>query len=74
MIGIDLTAPDGAPFPTARRVGHHVAMAARRHGVILRPLGDTLVINPPLSLKMDEADTLVDGTLAAIQDVLGDVG
>ena len=71
MIGIDLTSAEGTPFPPGRRVGHQVAMAARGHGVILRPLGDTLVINPPLSMTMDEADVLMDATYAAIQDVTG---
>jgi adenosylmethionine-8-amino-7-oxononanoate aminotransferase len=41
-------------------------MAARAHGVILRPLGDTLVINPPLSLSLEEADQVLDATRRAL--------
>jgi len=60
MIGIDLRRPDGEPFDPAMRYGHRVSMASRDHGAIIRPLGDTLILNPPLSLRDDEARRLVD--------------
>lgn len=66
LIGIDLVR-DGDPLPPD--VGHRVAMAARRHGAILRPLGATMVLNPPLSLSLSQAATLVDSTRAALDDV-----
>lgn len=34
-------------FPTDSRIGHRVCLAARERGVIIRPLGDTVVIMPP---------------------------
>ena len=37
MVGIELRG-DGA------RLGHKVAMEMRKHGVILRPLGNTIVV------------------------------
>src|SRR6185503_12130005 len=36
------------------RLGHRVAMAARNHGAIVRPLGDVLVLMPPLAMSPDE--------------------
>ena len=50
MIGIDLVADreTGQPFDPKRRVGADVCKRLRHHGVLLRPLGDTIVINPPL--------------------------
>ena len=43
-------------------------MAARRHGVILRPLGDVIVLMPPLSLSPAEAELLVSATRNAIAE------
>jgi adenosylmethionine-8-amino-7-oxononanoate aminotransferase len=71
MVGIDLRAPDGTPLPAADRTGHRVCLAARPLGVVIRPLGDTLVLNPPLSLEPAEARLLVDVVGRAISAVLG---
>ncbi|MFT7519388.1 MAG: adenosylmethionine-8-amino-7-oxononanoate aminotransferase [Kiritimatiellia bacterium] len=68
MAAIDLRDPTGSDLPPD--TGHKVSMAARRHGVILRPLGNTLVINPPLSIDAAHLDRLMQCTRAAIQDVL----
>jgi adenosylmethionine-8-amino-7-oxononanoate aminotransferase len=59
MAGIDLRG--------GGRIGHRACLEARKHGVFLRPLGDTLVVNPPLALSLDEADQL----LRAIASVCG---
>ena len=37
-------------YAPSERVGHRVILAARRRGVVLRPLGDVLVLMPPLSI------------------------
>jgi adenosylmethionine-8-amino-7-oxononanoate aminotransferase len=66
LVGIDLVTPSGDPYPPEARAGHRLAMAARARGVLLRPLGDTLVINPPLALSLDEADLL----FSAVGDLL----
>lgn len=47
-------------FPRARRVGREVALAARRRGVVIRPLGDVVVLFPPLAVADEEIDLLVD--------------
>ncbi|NCG20885.1 MAG: adenosylmethionine--8-amino-7-oxononanoate transaminase [Rhodobacterales bacterium] len=69
MIGIDLAGPDGAPPAPGAYAGHAVAMAARPLGAILRPLGNTVVINPPLSFTLDQVDALIDITTRAIKQV-----
>jgi adenosylmethionine-8-amino-7-oxononanoate aminotransferase len=48
-----------------------VCTALRRRGVILRPLGDTLVLMPPLSILEAEVDLLVDAVRDAILEVAG---
>ena len=51
MVGIELVADKGTrePFPLKRRTGHRVILAARELGAILRPLGDVIVLLPPLA-------------------------
>ena len=68
MVGLELVADKGArePFPLARRTGHQVILAARQLGAILRPLGDVIVLMPPLCITAAELNTLCDITIAAI--------
>ena len=68
MAGIELVADKSTrePFPLERRVGHRVILAARKLGAILRPLGDVIVLLPPLCISAGELDTLCDITQEAI--------
>jgi len=68
MVGIELVQDQESrePFPVDRRVGHRVILAARKLGVILRPLGDVIVLLPPLSITPEELETLVQVTREAI--------
>ena len=70
MVGIDLSDPNGEPLPA--QTGHRVAMAARPLGAILRPLGNTIVLNPPLSITKSELEELVTITSTAIQRTVGE--
>ena len=47
-------------------MGHQVTLAARRRGVMIRPLGDVVVLMPPLSISEEELRHLVHVTSAAI--------
>jgi adenosylmethionine-8-amino-7-oxononanoate aminotransferase len=67
MVGIEL---DG--FPEAARAGHQVTLAARRRGAIIRPLGDTVVLMPPLAISVDELRRLIDITGESIAEVSAD--
>ncbi len=58
------------PYPFAARRGHQVILAARRRGVILRPLGDVVVILPPLAISLEELDILFRVVEEAIQEVI----
>jgi len=68
MVGLELVADKGSreSFPPARRTGNRVILAARQLGAILRPLGDVIVLMPPLCITPEEMDTLCDITAAAI--------
>jgi len=56
--------------PVGERTGAAVCRAARRHGVWLRPLGDTVVLMPPLTLEPPEAELLVGALAEAIAEVV----
>jgi adenosylmethionine-8-amino-7-oxononanoate aminotransferase len=47
-----------------------VALAARKRGAILRPLGDTLVLMPPLAIRESDLGRLVDIALESVKEVL----
>ncbi|HXA30550.1 MAG TPA: adenosylmethionine--8-amino-7-oxononanoate transaminase [Candidatus Angelobacter sp.] len=70
MAGIELCAGGlDAPHDPALRAGRRVVLAARRRGVIVRPLGDVVVLNPPLVLTDGDAALLVEAVAEAIGDV-----
>jgi adenosylmethionine---8-amino-7-oxononanoate aminotransferase len=60
MVGIELVADkkNREPFPVARRTGHRVILEARKLGAILRPLGDVLILMPPLCITTEELESL----------------
>jgi adenosylmethionine---8-amino-7-oxononanoate aminotransferase len=49
-------------------MGHQVTVAARRRGAIIRPLGDVVVLMPPLSIEDEELRRLVEISAAAIDE------
>jgi adenosylmethionine-8-amino-7-oxononanoate aminotransferase len=56
------------PFPWEERRGFRVCDLARRKGVWLRPLGNVIVIMPPLSISLDELDRICEGVEFAIRE------
>ncbi|OGP71506.1 MAG: adenosylmethionine--8-amino-7-oxononanoate transaminase [Deltaproteobacteria bacterium RBG_13_60_28] len=68
MVGIELVKDRDTrePFPPARRTGHRVILEARKRGVILRPLGDVVVLMPPLCINLTELETLARVTHESI--------
>jgi len=64
MGGVELAPPgDGL------RWGRKVCAAAVRRGVLLRPLGDVVVVMPPLTITSEEIDRIVDALVDAIVEV-----
>jgi adenosylmethionine-8-amino-7-oxononanoate aminotransferase len=74
MGGVELVADRvlKTPFPPARRVGHRVGLAMRDKGVFARPLGDTLVLMPPLTSTDDELRMIAAVLQSAVRQILGD--
>ncbi len=73
MVGVELVKDRATkePFDFAERMGFRVCLAARAHGVLLRPLGNVVVLMPPLSLTVDEARLVTRALHDAITRTLG---
>lgn len=71
MVGIELVADKAtkAGFDEADQVGAEVCRAARNHDVIVRPLGDVIILMPPLAMTEDQLTHLVAAVAEAIDDV-----
>lgn len=72
--GIELVADKTTkePYPWEEKRGIKVCLAARRRGVFSRPLGNTVVVFPPLAITADELDFLMETLLQSIDEVVGD--
>jgi adenosylmethionine---8-amino-7-oxononanoate aminotransferase len=62
MVGIDLGVND-----PELRLGHRVTLEARKRGVIVRPLGDVVVLMPPLSISKAELTRLIEVVAESIR-------
>jgi adenosylmethionine---8-amino-7-oxononanoate aminotransferase len=73
MVGIELVQDRATaePYPLEARVGGRVIVAARRRGAVIRPLGNVIVLMPPLSIDEAELDALLEITYASIVEVTG---
>ena len=73
MVGIELVRykPTREPYPLAAKAGHRVASVARTNGLLLRPIGNVLVLMPPLSISRTELRAMVHIVRESIQITLG---
>jgi len=71
MIGIELVHDRDtlAAYPAEARMGHQVTLAARRRGVILRPLGDVIVLMPAPGMPPELVGRICDVAMESIDEV-----
>jgi adenosylmethionine-8-amino-7-oxononanoate aminotransferase len=71
IAGIELVADRAtkAPYPRSAGMGARVCRRARDFGVLLRPLGEVIVVMPPLAIGHEQLGTLVDAVYRAIAEV-----
>jgi 4-aminobutyrate--pyruvate transaminase len=71
IVGMELMRDGQAriPFERALNVGARVDEAARRHGLILRVVGDRLVFAPPLVMEAVEIEAISERLERALDDV-----
>jgi adenosylmethionine-8-amino-7-oxononanoate aminotransferase len=68
MTGIDL-----GRLPAQARAGRAVCRLARDRGVLIRPLGDVVVLMPPLGSTDAEIDELTGVVVGAVSETVGDL-
>ncbi len=71
MVGIELVMDKSTkkPYPLSRRIGTKVGISARKKGLLIRPIGNVVVLLPPLSATINELETMVKITMDSILDV-----
>ncbi len=62
IAGIELVKNRGTkePYPLEEKIGIKITLEARKKGLIVRPLGNVIVIMPPLSISINELRKMVD--------------
>jgi adenosylmethionine---8-amino-7-oxononanoate aminotransferase len=72
--GIELVEDKGTKraYPWELKTGVRVCLEARKQGIFSRPLGNTIVVFPPLAITPDELELLMDGLELAIRLVTGE--
>ena len=66
VAGIELRNAQGERFAPEDRIGEKVSLAARDYGLLIRPILDTLVIMPPLSISHPEIESMCSALRQAI--------
>ena len=60
-----------APYPLEDKTGYRVCLEARNMGLILRPIGNVIILIPPLSISSAILKKMVAIIAAAIETVTG---
>jgi len=73
MVGIELVKSRNSkrPYPRGEKIGQKVIAEARKRGVIIRPLGDVIVLMPPLAIEQPVLEELVNVTYESVKAVTG---
>lgn len=76
MVGIELVKDSSSKedYPAAQKIGHKVILAAREQGVMIRPLGNVIVLMPPLSITREEIIMLCNVVADSIRSVTEKAG
>jgi adenosylmethionine---8-amino-7-oxononanoate aminotransferase len=71
MVGIEMVADreQKTPYSLESRTAMKVIQYARQKGLVIRPLGDVIVLMPPLSISLEELGKLLEITYDSIKSV-----
>jgi adenosylmethionine-8-amino-7-oxononanoate aminotransferase len=72
IAGIELRCDKSELYPPAERIGAKVCLAARKHGLLTRPIGDTIVVMPPYCTTAAQLKKLISTLSLAIAEVCGE--
>ncbi|MCE0496665.1 MAG: adenosylmethionine--8-amino-7-oxononanoate transaminase [Methylacidiphilales bacterium] len=72
ICGIEIVADFASrrPFPLADRMGRRICEAARKHGLLTRPIGDVLVLMPPYCVTDEQLARMVDALWLGLCEVI----
>ncbi|MEI8293964.1 MAG: adenosylmethionine--8-amino-7-oxononanoate transaminase [bacterium] len=73
IAGIEVRKQNGKAFPWMERIGAKICLAARRHGLLTRPVLDTVVFMPPLCVTEEEIEKGLQAIRTASREVLKQV-
>lgn len=71
MAGIDVVQAGGEPFDWTMQIGSRVCVAARNHGLLTRPVRDTVVLMPPYCISEAQIAQSVGAIRQGIEAVCG---
>lgn len=73
--GIELMADKQArrPFDPNLKIGAHAQLRCREHGVLVRAIGDTLAVCPPLIIEESELNAICEALGKALDETLAHV-
>ena len=70
MAGIDVAQASGEPFDAASQTGARICVAARKHGLLTRPVtGNTLVLMPPYCISEAQIAQSVEALRLGIEEI-----
>jgi adenosylmethionine-8-amino-7-oxononanoate aminotransferase len=69
MVGIELVMDRKTkqPYPLEDKIGIRVVLECRKRGLIIRPLGNVIVLMPPLTMSTKDLKRMVEIVYAAIE-------
>ena len=70
IAGVEIGDSSGTAFPPGDKVGAQVCLAARAHGLLTRPVNDTLVLMLPLCADLEDLKLAVAALRAGLDDVI----
>ncbi len=68
VMGIDITRPDGTPYPKDWGIGGRACVAMRPYQLLTRPIVDTVVVMPPLCINEDEIKMMFEAIERGVAD------
>jgi adenosylmethionine-8-amino-7-oxononanoate aminotransferase len=73
MVGVELVKnrETKEPYPLEDKMGIRVILECRKRGLIIRPLGNVIVLMPPLSISMRELRRMMEIVYTAIKKITG---
>jgi adenosylmethionine-8-amino-7-oxononanoate aminotransferase len=71
VAAVDIVGRDGHPLDPSRRTGYAVYREAVRRGALLRPLGDTMYLFPPLNASAEDVEAMVGILGESVDAIVG---